>query len=63
MKADGGGGGGGGSGSWRQTSVLMAVDGKRAASSPIVVGSGKAILGVQWTMASGRMLLGGRIIY
>jgi hypothetical protein len=52
----------GGSDGWRQTSVLMAVDGKRAASSPVVVGGSEAIVGVQWTMASGRMLVGGRII-
>jgi hypothetical protein len=60
MKAVGGGGGGGGR---QRMSVLTAVDGERAASSPVVVGGGKAIVGVQWTMASGRMLVGGRIIY
>jgi hypothetical protein len=68
MKAvgDGGGGsgsGGGGNGGWRRTSVLTAVDGKLAASSPVVVGGGKAIVSVQWIMAGGRMLVGGRIIY
>ncbi len=57
------GGGGGGSGGWQRTSVLKAVDGKRVASSPLVVGGGKAIVGVQWTMAGRRMLVGGRIIY
>jgi hypothetical protein len=41
----------------------MAVDGKQAASSPVVVGGGKAIVGIQWMMAGGRMLVGGRIIY
>jgi hypothetical protein len=61
MKVVGGGSGGGGG--RRRTSVLMAVGGERAASSPIVVGSGKAIVGVQWTMAGRRMLVGGRIIY
>jgi hypothetical protein len=59
MKAVGGGGGSG----WQRTSVLMAVDGERAASSPIVVGGGDAIVGVQWKMANGRILVGGRIIY
>jgi hypothetical protein len=62
MKVVGGGGVGGG-GSRRRTSVLMAVDGEWVASFPIVVGGGKAIVGVQWTMAGGRMLVGGRIIY
>jgi hypothetical protein len=57
------GGGGGGSGGRRWTLALMAVDGERAASSPIDVGGGKAIVGIQWTMAGGRMLVGGRIIY
>jgi hypothetical protein len=61
MKAIGG--GGGGSGSWRQTSVMTAVDGNQAASSPIVVGGSKAIIGFKWMMAGGRMLVGGRIIY
>jgi hypothetical protein len=61
MRADGGGGGSGGG--WRWRSVLTAVDGKQAASPPVVVGGGKAIVSVQWTMAGGRMLLGGRIIY
>jgi hypothetical protein len=58
MKAVSGGGGGGGG--RRRTSVLTAVDCERAASSPIVVGGGEAIVGVQWTMAGGRMLVGGR---
>jgi hypothetical protein len=62
MKAVGSGSGGSGSG-WRRTSVLMAVDGKQAASSPVVVCGGEAIVGIQWTMAGGRMLVGGRIIY
>jgi hypothetical protein len=55
--------GGSGGGSWQWTSVLMAVDGKQAASSPVVVGGGKVIVSVRWTMAGGRMLVGGRIIY
>jgi hypothetical protein len=59
MKADGS----SGSGGRQRMSVLMAVDGKRAASSPIVVGGSKAIVGIQWTMAGERMLVGGRIIY
>jgi hypothetical protein len=65
MKAAGGGGsgGGGGGGGWRWTSVLMAVDGEWAASSPVFISGGKAIVGVQWTMAGRRMLVGGRIIY
>jgi hypothetical protein len=58
MKVVGGGGGG-----RRRMTVLTAVDGERAASSPIVIGSGKAIIGGQWTMAGSRRLLGGRIIY
>ena len=58
-----GSGGGGGSGGWWWTSVLTAVDGERVASSPVVVGGGKAIVGVQWTIAGRRMLVGGRIIY
>jgi hypothetical protein len=41
----------------------MAVDGEWAASSPIVVGGGEAIVGIQWMMAGERMLVGGRIIY
>jgi hypothetical protein len=41
----------------------MAVDRERAASFPIVIGGGEAIVGVQWAMAGGRMLVGGRIIY
>ncbi len=56
MKAVGGGGGGGGEGGGRgrgrrQTTVSMAVDGKWAASSPVVVGGGKAIVGGQLTIA------------
>jgi hypothetical protein len=45
MKVVGGGGTGGG-GDWRQTSVLTAVDNKWTVSSPVVVGGGKAIVGV-----------------
>jgi hypothetical protein len=56
-------GGGGGSGGRRRTSVLTAVDSERVAFSPVIVGGGKAIVGVQLTMASGRMLVGGIIIY
>ncbi len=63
MKAVGISGGGSGSGGWRRTSVLTAVDGEWAASSPVIVGGGEAIFGIQWTMAGGRMLVGGRIIY
>jgi hypothetical protein len=64
MKAVGGGSGGDGSGgSQQRTSVLTAVDGERAASSPVDLGGSKAIVGVQWTMAGRRMLVGGRIIY
>jgi hypothetical protein len=67
MKEVGGGGGGAGGGDgcggWRRTSVLTAVDGEQAASSPDIVGSGKAIIGIQWMMAGRRMLVGGRIIY
>jgi hypothetical protein len=55
-------GGGGGSGSGRRQ-TLTAVDDKRLASYPVVVGGGEAIIGVQWTMADGRILVGGRIIY
>ncbi len=58
MKAFGGGKGG----DRRQTTVLTAVKGKRVASSPIVVGGGKAIVSGQWTI-SGWRLVGGRIIY
>jgi hypothetical protein len=58
-----GGGGGNGSGGWERTSVLTAVDSKGVDSSPVVIGGGEAIVGVQWTMAGGRMLVGGRIIY
>jgi hypothetical protein len=57
------GGGGGGSGGWRRTLVLTAVNGKQAASSPVVVSSCEAIVGVQWTMAGRRMLVGGRVIF
>jgi hypothetical protein len=39
------------------------MDSKRAASSPIVIGGGKAIVGRQLTMASRRMLVGGRVIF
>jgi hypothetical protein len=53
----------GGGGSWRQTSVLTAVDSERVASSPVVVGGGKATVGIQWMMAGGRMLVRGRLIY
>jgi hypothetical protein len=56
-------GGGGGGGGWRWTSVLTTVDSEQAASSPLVVGGSEATVGVQWTMASGRMLVGGGIIY
>jgi hypothetical protein len=41
------------------TSVLTAVDGKRVASSPIVVGGGEAIVGIKWTMAGRRKLVRG----
>jgi hypothetical protein len=47
MKAVGGGGGSG----WRRMTVLRAVEGKRAASSPVVVGRGKTIVGGQWRIA------------
>ncbi len=36
----------------RRTTVLPAVEDVRVASSPIVVGSGEAIVGGQWTIAS-----------
>ncbi len=36
---------------WRRTTVLMGVNGERAASSPVVVGGGKAIVGRQWMIA------------
>jgi hypothetical protein len=47
MKAVGGVGSGGGQ---RRASVLTAVDGKWAASSPVIVGGIKAIISVQWKM-------------
>jgi hypothetical protein len=53
---------GSGSGWWRM-SMMMAVDGKQAASSPVVVSGGEAIAGRQWTMTGKRNLVGGRIIY
>ena len=62
MKVVGGGGGSGGGSGWRWTSVLTAVDGKWAASSPIVIGGGEAIVGIQLTMAGRRMLVRDRII-
>ncbi len=41
-----------GGSNWRQTTVLTAVEAEWVVSSPVVVGSGEAIVGGQLTIAS-----------